>query len=160
MNRKEVTTDSSTASHSDAKNGFIKALATVIRAQQPTNQLLDQLTDGELLTDYLLVRLPGVTDSCHASAEAVSRVQWFYAAIALEVEHRSGAPSAAMVMMSQENFGRALVTSGRLVVVNSYLRHVNRFGFVSCEALNQEAERLIEEALQWIRRFPEPAAEH
>jgi probable nitrogen fixation protein len=40
-----------------------------------------------------------------------------------------------MTKMSHEGFGRTVLTTGRLIVVNRYLRDVHRFGFPSLEKL-------------------------
>jgi len=134
---------------------FVRTLLTVVRAHKSSR---DGAGDLQQLESYLFPggkRVAGA--SCAADPAATARLEWFYSAVAREVERRSGIPGSFIMMMSREIFGRVQVTAGRLVVANVYLRDVNAFGFVSPAALAAEGERLVDEALGWIAGFPEVA---
>jgi probable nitrogen fixation protein len=62
-----------------------------------------------------------------------------------------------MMKMSHEGFGRAVLITGRLVVVNRNLRDVHRFGFPSLAKLAEQGNKLVGEAIAMIEKFPEVA---
>jgi len=59
--------------------------------------------------------------------------------------------------MSHEGFGRVVLIAGRLVVFNKYHRDVHRFGFDSLEALAEQGDKIVNEAVAMIARFGEVA---
>jgi probable nitrogen fixation protein len=50
-----------------------------------------------------------------------------------------------------------VLTAGRLIVFNKFLRDVHRFGFDSVEKLEAEGERIVTDALEWIEKYPDVA---
>ena len=59
--------------------------------------------------------------------------------------------------MSHEGFGRMILTTGRLIVVNKHLRDVHRFGFESFEKLAVEGTKFVDAGVEMIEKFPEVA---
>jgi probable nitrogen fixation protein len=59
--------------------------------------------------------------------------------------------------MSHEGFGRTVLTTGRLIVVNRYLRDVHRFGYPSLGALAEAGNRLVHEGISMIEKYPDVA---
>jgi len=57
--------------------------------------------------------------------------------------------------MHHEGFGKMLLTAGRLVVVNKHLRDVHRFGFETMDKLAAEGQKLVQAAVEMIKKFPE-----
>jgi len=57
-----------------------------------------------------------------------------------------------------EGWGRMLLTAGKLVVINAYLRDLHRFGFDSVEAMVTKANLIIEDGIATIGKFPDAAA--
>ena len=55
-----------------------------------------------------------------------------------------------MMNLSHEGFGRALITVGKLVVVDRTLRDVHRFGFESLSKMKDEADKLLSVALNLV----------
>jgi probable nitrogen fixation protein len=55
-----------------------------------------------------------------------------------------------MMNLSHEGFGRALITVGKLVVVDRTLRDIHRFGFESLSKMKDEADKLLSVALNLI----------
>lgn len=89
--------------------------------------------------------------------ETLWRLELFYNAVGLSVERQTGIMVAPMMKMSHEGFGRMVLTAGRLVVINKYLRDVHRFGFNDMGKLAEEGGKLVDAAIEMINQFPEVA---
>ena len=89
--------------------------------------------------------------------ETLYRLELFYNAIGLSVERETGIMVSPMMKMSHEGFGRMILTAGRLVVINKYLRDVHRFGFNDMGKLAEEGGKLVDMAIEMINKFPEVA---
>lgn len=87
----------------------------------------------------------------------LSRVKAFYNSIASLIEQRSGMMATPVINLTHEGFGRALVTVGRLIVVDKTLRDVHRFGFETLAKMNGEGDKLVAQALELIEKFPDAA---
>lgn len=55
-----------------------------------------------------------------------------------------------LVNLTHEGFGRALITVGKLVVMDRTLRDVHRFGFPSLSKMKDEADKILSVALELI----------
>ena len=80
----------------------------------------------------------------------IARLKVFYNAIAALIEKECGLMAVPMMNLSHEGFGRALITVGKLVVVDRTLRDVHRFGFESLSKMKDEADKLLSVALNLI----------
>jgi probable nitrogen fixation protein len=89
--------------------------------------------------------------------ETLWRIELFYNAVGLAIERSTGIMVAPMMKMHHEGFGRMILTAGRLIVGNKYLRDVHRFGFESLEKLSDEGSKLVAAGVEMIERFPEVA---
>jgi probable nitrogen fixation protein len=112
-----------------------------------------------LLADFIVDRekrreMPIMGDP---DPETLWRLELFYNAVGLAVERQTGIMVAPMMKMSHEGFGRMILTAGRLVVINKYLRDVHRFGFNDLGKLAEEGGKLVEDAIAMINKFPEVA---
>ena len=87
----------------------------------------------------------------------VSRARAFYNAIAAMIEARTQLMAVPVVHLSHEGFGRALITVGKLVVMDRTLRDVHRFGFPKLSKMKDEAETLVNRAVALIEAHPEVA---
>ncbi|NNM83171.1 MAG: NifX-associated nitrogen fixation protein [Burkholderiales bacterium] len=137
---------------------FLKELAKQYRAQD-TYGTWDGKTDADLLSPYIVDKekrreIPIMGDP---DPETLWRLELFYNAIGLSVERLSGIMVSPMMKMSHEGFGRVVLTAGRLVVINKYLRDVHRFGFNDMQKLAQEGGKLVDASLEMIGKFPEVA---
>jgi probable nitrogen fixation protein len=65
--------------------------------------------------------------------------------------------ATCLINITHEGFGRALITVGKLVVVNRTLRDVHRFGFESISKMKDEADKLLSVALSIVGSYPEVA---
>lgn len=88
----------------------------------------------------------------------MSRVKAYYNALANIIERRTEIMASCVINLSHEGFGRALVTVGKLIIIDKTLRDVHRFGFDSRVELNNDAEKIITHALDTISHFPAAAA--
>ena len=87
----------------------------------------------------------------------IARVKAYYNAIAGLIEQRSGTMAGTLMNISHEGFGRALITVGKLIVVDRRLRDVHRFGFESLPKMRDDAERMVSAAVELIARHRDVA---
>jgi probable nitrogen fixation protein len=89
--------------------------------------------------------------------ETLSRVKAFYNAIAALIEKECGLMAVPMVNISHEGFGRALITTGKLVVMDRTVRGIHRYGYESLSKMKDEADKVLSVALEIIGKHPEVA---
>lgn len=151
---------SSTAEATKTSSGeiFLGELAKQYRAQD-TYGTWDGKSNATLLDPYIIDKekrkeMPIMGDP---DPETLWRLELFYNAVGLSVERQTGIMVSPMMKMSHEGFGRMILTAGRLVVINKYLRDVHRFGFNDMEKLADEGGKLVDTAVEMINKFPEVA---
>lgn len=137
---------------------FIKELIKVWRAQD-THGTWEKKSDVSLLDPYIVTKeqrreIPIIGDP---DPEILWRLELFYNAVGLAIERKTGCMVQPMMKMSHEGFGRMILTTGRLIVVNKHLRDVHRFGFESLEKLASEGAKFVEAGVEMIEKFPEVA---
>ncbi len=140
------------------KPSFTDDLIRLLRAND-TFGAWERKSDEEILAPFILTKaqrreIPIIDDP---DPDTLWRLELFYAAIGLGIEKRTGLIAVPMMKMSHEGFGRIILFTGRLIVLNKNLRDVHRFGFDSLEKLEEEAMKKIDEAVAMIERFPEVA---
>ena len=89
--------------------------------------------------------------------EILSRVKCFYNAIAVMIEKECKLMAVPMINITHEGFGRALITVGKLVVMDRTVRDVHRFSFDSHSKMKDEADKFLSVALEIIGKYPEVA---
>jgi probable nitrogen fixation protein len=139
-------------------SAFYQELVKQWRAQDTHGQW-ERKTDRDLLKDYVRDKaarreIPIIGDP---DPETLWRLELFYNAVGIAIERQTGTMASPMMKLSHEGFGRMVLISGRLVVVNKMLRDVHRFGFDSHEALAAEGDKIVAGAVEMIRRFPDVA---
>jgi probable nitrogen fixation protein len=87
----------------------------------------------------------------------MARVKAFYNAISAMIEKECKLMAVPMINLTHEGFGRALITVGKLVVMDKTLRDVHRFGFPSLSKMKDEADKLLSVALEIIGQHPKVA---
>jgi probable nitrogen fixation protein len=87
----------------------------------------------------------------------LARVKAFYNAISALIEKECGLMAVPMINLTHEGFGRALITVGKLVVMDRTLRDVHRFGYPSLSKMKDEAAQLLSVALEIIGQHPKVA---
>jgi len=137
---------------------FLKELVKQWRAQD-THGAWEGKSDRDLLEPYILDKearklLPIMGDP---DPETIWRLELFYNAVGLAVERETGVMTSPLMKFHHEGFGRLVLTSGRLIVLNRHLRDVHRFGFDSLAALAKEGTKYVAQAVEMIEKFPEVA---
>jgi probable nitrogen fixation protein len=87
----------------------------------------------------------------------VSRIKAFYNAIAALIEKECGLMAVPLINLTHEGFGRALITVGKLVVMDRTVRDVHRFRFPSLSKMKDEADKVLSVALEIIGEHPKVA---
>ena len=137
---------------------FIRELVKQIRAQD-THGTWEGKSDAKLLEPYILTpeqrrALPMMGDP---DPETLWRLELFHNAIGLSIERATGCMVSPMMKMSHEGFGRAVLTAGRLIVVNRHLRDVHRFGYASLAKLAEAGNKLVNEGVTMVETYKEVA---
>ncbi len=140
------------------QDGFVRELVKQIRAQD-THGVWDGKSDADLLAPYILSAeqrraLPIMGDP---DPETLWRLELFHNAVGLAIERATGCMVSPLMKMSHEGFGRAVLTAGRLVVVNRHLRDVHRFGYPSLEKLAEAGNKLVAEGVGMIGQYGDVA---
>ncbi|MCP5235821.1 MAG: NifX-associated nitrogen fixation protein [Zoogloeaceae bacterium] len=137
---------------------FIREMCKQVRAID-TYGHYDGWSSERLLEPFVLSRearkkIPVVGDPDDIT---LARLKAYYNAIAALIEQRGGRMAGSLLNISHEGFGRALITVGRLIVVDRRLRDVHRFGFESLAKMHAEAEKMLAAAVELIERHPDVA---
>ena len=140
------------------ESDFAKEMVRQMRAVD-TYGSYDEWTQARILAPFILTKamrreIPIIGDPDEVT---LARVKAFYNAIAATIESRSGLMAVPMIHLSHEGFGRALITVGKLVVMDRTLRDVHRFGFPDLATMDEEACKLLDKAAQLIEAWPEVA---
>ena len=89
--------------------------------------------------------------------ETLWRLDLFHNAIGLCIEKATKCMVSPMTKMSHEGFGRTVLTTGRLIVVNRHLRDVHRFGYPSLAKLAEAGNKLVAEGVGMVEKYKEVA---
>jgi probable nitrogen fixation protein len=115
---------------------------------------VNKILDPFVMTKERKRQIPVIGDPDEVT---MSRVKAFYNAIAAMIEKECGLMAVPMLNLSHEGFGRAIITVGKLVVMDRTLRDVHRFGFPSLSKMKDEADKLLSVALEIIGKHSEVA---
>lgn len=137
---------------------FLRELVKQMRAQD-THGTWEGKSDARLLEPYVLTAeqrraLPIMGDP---DPDTLWRLDLFHNAVGLAIERATRCMVSPMTKMSHEGFGRTVLTTGRLIVVNRHLRDVHRFGFASLAKLAEAGNKLVAEGIAMIEKYPEVA---
>ncbi|MDR3055961.1 MAG: NifX-associated nitrogen fixation protein [Zoogloeaceae bacterium] len=137
---------------------FIKEMTRQVRALD-TYGTCNGWSPEKLLAPFILTKekralIPIIGDPDDLIIE---RVKCLYNAISVLIEKECNLLAVPLVHLTHEGFGRALITVGKLVVVEKTLRDVHRFGFPSLSKMKDEADKLLGIALERIGTYPEVA---
>ncbi len=137
---------------------FVKNMVIQLRALDSYGTC-DTWSDAKVLDPIILTKerrreIPIVGDPDEI---VVSRVKAYYNGIAQMIEHETGIMAVPLINLTHEGFGRAVITAGKLVVLDKTLRDIHRFGFPSADKLIGEAENLIARAVSLIDKYREVA---
>ena len=110
-----------------------------------------RILDPFVLTKAQKRELPVVGDPDEI---LMSRIRAFYNAIAALIEKECGLRAVPTINLTHEGFGRALITVGKLVVMDKTLRDVHRFGFPTLSRMKDEADTILSAALEIVGEYP------
>lgn len=119
----------------------------------------DEWSVAKILAPFVLTKemrreIPVIGDPDEIT---LSRVKAFYNAIAAMIEKECGKMAVPMINLSHEGFGRAIITVGKLVVMDRTLRDIHRFGFPGMSKMKDEADKLLSVALEIVGKYSEVA---
>lgn len=134
---------------------FIQEMVRQMRALDMYGQF-DGKPLAELLAPFVLTRerkaqIPIVGDP---DTTTMARIGAFYNAIATLIEKECRLMAVPLVHLSNEGFGRVLITVGKLVVLDRSLRDAHRFGFDSLSSMKNEADKYLAVALEIVGKYP------
>ena len=137
---------------------FIREMTRQMRALD-TYGVYNGQAPAKILDPFVLTRarrqeIPLVGDP---DEETIARVKAFYNAIAVLIEKECRLLAVPLVHLTHEGFGRALITVGKLVVMDRTVRDVHRFGFESLSKMKDEADKYLSVALERIVQYPQVA---
>jgi probable nitrogen fixation protein len=137
---------------------FIKTLLMLMRAQDRSGAW-ETMPDEAIIGPFIVTKeqrreIPLMGDP---DPDILWRVELYYTAIALCIEKRTGHNAAPIMKISHEGWGRMMLTCGRLVVVNAYLRDLHRFGFDDVATMVAKASKIVDEGVATIEKFPDVA---
>jgi probable nitrogen fixation protein len=137
---------------------FAKEMVRQMRAVD-TYGTYDEWPVAKILDPFVLTKekkrdIPVIGDPDEI---VMARVKAFYNAISALIEKECGLMAVPMLNLSHEGFGRAIITVGKLVVMDKTLRDVHRFGYPSLSKMKDEADKLLSVALEIIGLHPKVA---
>lgn len=140
------------------ESAFVKEMVRQMRAID-TYGTYDNWPVERILAPFVLSKeqkreIPVVGDPDEIT---MSRVKAFYNAISALIEQECSLFAIPMINLTHEGFGRALITVGKLVVMDRTLRDVHRFSFSSLSKMKDEADKLLSVALEIIGKHPDVA---
>ncbi len=140
------------------QSDFVKEMSRQIRAIDSYGTY-DTASDAEVLDPFILTKerkreIPVVGDP---DEETIARIKAFYNAIAVMIESECKKMAVPLIHITYEGFGRAVITVGKLVVMDKSLRDVHRFGFPTLSKMKDEADKLLSVAVNIIGDHSEVA---
>jgi probable nitrogen fixation protein len=140
------------------KDPFVIELIKQLRAQD-THGTWEGKSDAKLLEPYIITaeqrrEMPIMGDP---DPDTLWRLDLFHNAVGLAIERATKCMVTPMTKMSHEGFGRTVLTTGRLIVVNRHLRDVHRFGYPSLAKLAEAGNKLVNDGIAMIEKYPDVA---
>jgi probable nitrogen fixation protein len=134
---------------------IIQALLQLMRSHDRSGAWDDE-PDDLLLAPFIVTKaqkreMPLIGDP---DPDILWRVELYYAAIAWEIEKRSGRAIVPMLQINHEGWGRVALIAGRLVAAIAHVRELHRFGFETLDQLADKAEKVVLEGVATIDKFP------
>lgn len=115
---------------------------------------IERILDPYIMTKERRQEIPVIGDPDEVT---MARVKAYYNALAGLIEKECSLMAVPMINLSHEGFGRAIITVGKLVVVDKVLRDVHRFGFKSFENMHEEASKIISKGAALVEAHREVA---
>jgi len=141
-----------------AASPFLAELVKQLRAQDSYGHW-DGKSDAEVLAPYVVDKaarklIPIIDDP---DPDVLWRLDLFYSAAGLAIERQCALIASPMIKINHEGFGRAILSTGRLIVYSKYHRDIHRFGFDSLAVLAEAGDAIVRDALAMIAKYPDVA---
>jgi probable nitrogen fixation protein len=137
---------------------FIKEMVKQMRAIDSYGTYdgwtVERILEPYIVTKEMRRQIPVIGDP---DEQTLSRVKAFYNGIAVLIEKECGLMAVPMVNITHEGFGRALITVGKLVVMDRTVRDIHRYGYDTYSKMKDEADKYLSVALEIIGKYPEVA---
>ena len=149
-----IVTDEDPVLETDFAKEMVRQMRAIDTYGTYDNWPVSKILEPFVLTKEKKREIPVVGDPDEI---VMSRVKAFYNAIASLIEKECGLMAVPMMNLTHEGFGRAIITVGKLVVMDRTLRDVHRFGFPTLSKMKDEADKLLSVALEIIGQHPKVA---
>jgi len=137
---------------------FIKEMVKQMRAIDSYGTYdgwtVERILEPYIVTKEMRRQIPVIGDP---DEQTLARVKAFYNGIAVLIEKECGLMAVPMLNITHEGFGRALITVGKLVVMDRTVRDIHRYGYDSYSKMKDEADKYLSVALEIIGKYPEVA---
>lgn len=138
----------------DFTNEIVKQIRAVDTYGEKDRLAVEKIIEPFIVTKECKREIPIVGDP---DEETMGRVKAYYNAISSLIEKVTGLMPIPMINLHHEGFGRVMITVGKLVAFEKTLRDVHRFGFPTLEKMQEEAGKLVTQALELIEKYREVA---
>lgn len=147
---------SETASAIDSSDAILETdfIVEMVRQMRAidTYGSYDKASVEEILEDFVLTKekkreIPVIGDPDEI---VIARIKAYYNAIATLIEKECTLMAVPMINLTHEGFGRAIISVGKLIVMDRTLRDVHRFGFPTLSKMKDEGDTLLAVALEII----------
>jgi probable nitrogen fixation protein len=147
-------TDDDPVLDTDFANEMVRQMRAIDTYGSYDDWSVSKILSPFILTKEMKREIPVVGDPDEI---VMSRLKAYYNAIASLIEKECGLMAVPMINLSHEGFGRAIITVGKLVVMDKTLRDVHRFGFPTLSKMKDEGDKLLSVALEIIGKHSDVA---
>ncbi len=160
LTKLEVNSQGASIADSDPllDSAFAKEMLRQMKALD-TYDMYEKWTPARILAPFVLTKeqrmqIPVIGDPDDVT---MSRIKAYYNAISALIEQKTGLMAVPMINLTHEGFGRAVITVGKLIVMDKTLRDVHRFSFKSLTEMHDEAQKLVDKAAELMTKYSEVA---
>lgn len=83
----------------------------------------------------------------------INDIKMIYKAVALSFERKTGVVCNVIMEMSHEGFGRCAVIADRICIVNKYFKDAHRFSYRTLDALFEDGDKMLENAIGIYQQY-------
>ncbi|MDD2357994.1 MAG: NifX-associated nitrogen fixation protein [Thiovulaceae bacterium] len=83
----------------------------------------------------------------------ITDIKIIFKAVALQFERKTGVMCNVIMEMSHEGFGRCVVITDKIVLMDKYFKDAHRFSFRTLEKLYEEGEKYLNNAHETYNKF-------
>jgi probable nitrogen fixation protein len=83
----------------------------------------------------------------------IGDIKIIFKAVALQFERQTGVMCNVIMEMSHEGFGRCVVITDKIVLMDKYFKDAHRFSFRTLEKLYEEGDRYLNNSFEIYNKF-------